>query len=103
MNHCSIFGNCETGSGSVFCTYDSNSRITCSDCFYGPKQQTKSEKGKIDFGTPSESFINSYKFLVLGSCKTEMKCLEEIRTKFHFPSFMLRLLLRLFLNSILLS
>ena len=77
MIHCSVFGNCETGSGSVFSV--SSGSITCSNCSFGPNQQTKSEEeGTIDFGTPSEPFINYYEFLELDECKRGLDAWSDI-------------------------
>ena len=64
--HCSIFGNCENGSGTVFSSYDAESSIICSDCSFGSNQQTKGELGNYDFGLSADpSFNNSITFLAV--------------------------------------
>ena len=86
MTHCSISGN-KPGSGVVF--YGS---FICDNCSIGSDQNGTF----YPINTATESFINSYQYLVLGSCKTEMNCLEEKRTKLTFSYYIVKCLFRFF-------
>ena len=79
MTHCSIFGN-KLGSGNIFSGYVSS--INCSS-----DEQINGISGK--------SFINCYEFLVLGSCKAEMNCLEVNITHFMMSSYMMKRILQI--------
>ena len=85
MNNCSLYGNCNNGKGDVFCTKDSGSSIICSYCSFGPNQQTTYDKGPIDFGTTSESFINYYEFLDLNECKAGLDEWSNIKPVIPTP------------------
>ena len=66
MKHCSVYGNCNNGKGTVF--YVSSGSITCIDCSVDGNQKT-STSGTFTFKEdPSEPFLNYYKFLNLDEC-----------------------------------
>ena len=67
MTHCSVYGNCQIGSGTVFHIYDGS--IICIDCSISDDQKSSTYGSVIFNEEPSTSFINYYKYLELDSCK----------------------------------
>ena len=77
MKHCSVFGNCETGSGSIFCTFSGTS-ITCTDCSMTQDQKNSHYGSFSTINRASESFINYYKYLELDECKAGLDIWSDI-------------------------
>ena len=72
MNHCSVYDKSQT----VFCAATGSS-IICDDCSMADDQKTITS-GSVIINKLSGSFINSYEYLNLGDCQTEIAIRDDI-------------------------